>query len=245
VLLASTQLIEAGVDIDFPLVFRAMAPADSLLQAAGRANREGNLTSGGRVVIFDPEDGSQPPSYKTPTGTTARFLGPGRADPDCLDALGAYYRGLYQDLNLHDRQSRGNRIQRSRHRRAFQTVADGPLTDSGAKKRDRRQAFRLIDDESIAVVTPQGAPDPEERAAIERVVERIRASPAPLLADLRRLQAYTTNLHFSMVRDPGVRAQLVPVLGDEVRIGGLAEWRGDYDARTGITIDTRLEDLVL
>ncbi|WP_307961915.1 hypothetical protein [Salinispora arenicola] len=35
VLLVATQLIEAGVDVDFPLVFRAMAPADSLLQAAG------------------------------------------------------------------------------------------------------------------------------------------------------------------------------------------------------------------
>ncbi|WP_307937022.1 hypothetical protein [Salinispora arenicola] len=85
VLLVATQLIEAGVDVDFPLVFRAMAPADSLLQAAGRANREGRMADGGRVVVFAPEDGGQPPTYKTlvrqhRTPVRTRQGGPGRPD---------------------------------------------------------------------------------------------------------------------------------------------------------------------
>jgi CRISPR-associated endonuclease/helicase Cas3 len=52
--LVATRVIEAGVDISFPVVWRAMAGVDSLAQAAGRCNRNGELEGLGRFVVFEP-----------------------------------------------------------------------------------------------------------------------------------------------------------------------------------------------
>jgi CRISPR-associated endonuclease/helicase Cas3 len=247
VLLVSTQLIEAGVDVDFPVVFRAMAPADSILQAAGRANRDGRLAGPGRVVIFEPADGGQPPAYKPLVGEVRRLFGPDKADPDDLDALRAYYQGVYGVLNLRDAAHVGQRVQQARSRWEFQTVADGPLRDeAGSAGRDRRRAFRIIADDAIAVVVPQGGVDPNERRRLEDLVDAVRTSAVPDVRDLRRLQPYTTNLHPAVVRaHPGVADLLAPVIGDKPVAGALVEWRGDYDPDTGITLDPQVEEFVL
>ena len=59
ILVVSTQLIEAGVDFDFPVVFRAMAPLEAVIQSAGRCNRE-KKQEVGNVFLFKLKDGGMP-----------------------------------------------------------------------------------------------------------------------------------------------------------------------------------------
>jgi len=60
ILVSSTQLIEAGVDFDFPSVFREMAPLESIIQSAGRCNREGRLPERGKVYLFRLKESKMP-----------------------------------------------------------------------------------------------------------------------------------------------------------------------------------------
>lgn len=90
----STQLIEAGVDVDFPVVFRSMAGIDSIAQAAGRCNREGLLPEKGKVFVFVPEDGI-PPGHFRQTAQTAQEVMRHHPDPLDLKAVEEYFRLLY------------------------------------------------------------------------------------------------------------------------------------------------------
>lgn len=82
-ILISTQLIEAGVDLDFPVVYRAMAPLDSIVQAAGRCDREGKATKAngspsGKVVVFVPDVAANketpPGAYQAATNVTKNLV---------------------------------------------------------------------------------------------------------------------------------------------------------------------------
>ena len=84
----STQVVEAGVDLDFPVVYRAIGPLDAIIQAAGRCDREGKRTlaagrPGGRVVVFKPaaRPAMPPGFYEEATTKALDFLEENSADP--------------------------------------------------------------------------------------------------------------------------------------------------------------------
>lgn len=85
----STQLIEAGVDVDFPVVFRAMTGLDSVSQAAGRCNREGLLDQG-TLFLFEPIDVRLIGYLKNTAETGAEVCGV-FDNPLSLDAVSEYF----------------------------------------------------------------------------------------------------------------------------------------------------------
>jgi len=167
-LVASTQLIEAGVDVDFPAVWRALGPLEGVAQAAGRCNREGILATG-RVTVFRTEDGRMPGgAYASATTITAGMLERG-TEPD-IDAPGTfeeYFQDLYNVLSLDEKD-----IASSRRELQFPDTADH---------------FRIIDEATVAVLVPYG-----EGAAW---IARIQASEELSRGQLRRLQPYTVALY--------------------------------------------------
>lgn len=138
----STQLVEAGVDLDFPVVFRALAGLDSVAQAAGRCNREGRLAMG-EVQVFVPPKAPPPGLMRQAAQTCARVWdGCGDRDPLALERIAAYFRHLYADAEL-DRKGicEALRVQIDRQAQAL-----------AVRFRDASDAFRLIDDKDAATV---------------------------------------------------------------------------------------------
>jgi CRISPR-associated helicase Cas3 len=96
--LISTQCIEAGVDVDFPVVFRAWGPLDAIAQAAGRCNRNGRDDLG-EVQVFVPADEGYPDGGYRQAADVARLLLRARRDEEMdiqeVALFDEYYRSLY------------------------------------------------------------------------------------------------------------------------------------------------------
>lgn len=142
--LVATQCVEAGVDIDFPVVYRAYGPLDAIVQAAGRCNREGNLAGLGEVRVFLPQDEAYPSGgYQQASQITRMLLHQHGADGMRLndpDFVTSYYRQLY-DLSKPEAAARTKELLDFVKAGSFPEVA---------------RHYRLIAQDAINILVPYG-----------------------------------------------------------------------------------------
>src|SRR5699024_52877 len=98
----STSLIEAGVDVDFPAVWREESGLDSILQAAGRCNRDGRRPAGDGVVTVCRSEARLPPLFATAV-EAGRAAMERAEDPATPEAIHTYFQELL-DLKGQDAQ---------------------------------------------------------------------------------------------------------------------------------------------
>lgn len=202
--LISTQLVEAGVDLDFPVVYRAFAGLDSLAQAAGRCNREGHLERG-ELRVFIAET-SPPPGVLSAGQAIA--MGMLRTDPD-LDLFApashkTYFERLYAAASTDARD-----IQASRANLLFEETA---------------RRYRLIEDDwSLPIVVPY-------RESLD-LVESIRRF-GPSRDRLRRLGRFSVNAPARLVNQWLIHGDAEQ--DEESGVISLAYHVAAYDDRFGL-----------
>jgi len=173
----STQLVEAGVDIDFPVVYRALAGLDSLAQAAGRCNREGRLPGKGRVVVFVPPEPAPPGHLRKAVQACISTLHGQQADPLGRALFATYFAQFYSAVNLDAKQ-------------IVEKLTINDRKTLSVQFRTAAEAFRLVDDADSATVVVRYAEHGEE---IEQLLG-ILAAEGPARWLMRSLQRYTVTI---------------------------------------------------
>lgn len=178
----STQLVEAGVDMDFPVVYRALAGLDAVAQAAGRCNREGALPDMGNVVVFVPPKPAAPGLLRKAQQSGQEIMRLTEGDPLTRERFEAYFRHYYASLNSLDEENivslldMHNRSEARRAEFSFRTAAE---------------KFRLIKEEGqTAVIVRYG----ESERLIAALEVSDNMAPHKRRGILRRLQRYTVNI---------------------------------------------------
>jgi len=133
--IVSTQCIEAGVDLDVRTVFRALAPLDSIIQSAGRCNRNGSPEIG-QVIVFEPDEDKLYPDdyYEYAANRVKHLLSRHEIDICNLHHIDEYYKLLFSD-HTHDDKKLLNAI----------SMMDFKETDS---------QYRLIKKAGVNIIVP-------------------------------------------------------------------------------------------
>lgn len=220
IFVVSTQLVEAGVDFDFPVVFRALAPLDSIIQAAGRCNREGKLKGqdgqfvNGQVYVFRTEKMGMPydKTYKTATDYTQIFIKDKLAELSSPEIYSDYYSTLLKNFVNEDKAA----LDESRKNLEFENVAD---------------RYKIIDSPATPVFIKDYNPESQ------RLYQEIQYKPYLSQKDHRKMQAFTVQLYPSLVKSAG---GLIQKLGNDACI-----WEGEYHDETGIKVDLENSDFIV
>jgi CRISPR-associated endonuclease/helicase Cas3 len=170
-MVTSTQLIEAGVDLDFNELYRQLAPLDAIIQSAGRCNREGKRADG-NVWIFVPEGNNIYPgeAYKTQAAHTCDLLKYNLDDIFTISFFERYYSEVI-DLYIAEKN-----ITKNRENLNFSSV-DGN--------------YKLINDPSTSVFI---------KSAAEDLYDRIKGKPFLSREDFQDLQLYSVQLFDSSIK---------------------------------------------
>lgn len=206
----STQLVEAGVDIDFPVVYRAFTGLPSIVQAAGRCNREGNLKTLGRVVVFMPPHQAPLGELRKMENVMSRMLTSSSykfnvEDPTCFRS---YFKQLHLAMN-----NLGLAFMSWLGVPVPEDMRDGnnrSFPEPGKYQfREAEEHFKVIDDKgSIPILVRYGQGD-------ELINILQKQGPNRFL--LRRLQRFTVTISkgalIPLVNEGVVEELIVPHLG--------------------------------
>lgn len=219
----STQLVEAGVDLDFPVVYRAVAGLDSIAQAAGRCNREGRSISAGRVVVFTPPESAPPGLLLKGENATRELL---HVAPELVESLSPeafrkYFECFYAKLGF-DEKGIQDLLTKNAERLMIQF-------------RTAAQRFRMIDDAGQKSVIVWYSKD---RFDSQMLLEELRRF-GPTRGLMRRLQRCTVTIPERIWKGLLAQGAVMDVVGPDGAGTGL--WAqaipGLYDGVFGLRLE--------